>query len=135
MRIPSAFRLLATALSFIATLSSPAMALAHGEAHEHQAASHPAGPHGWEAGNHAPVGESAAAAQDDDDHAELHARLHADCRTRAVHAYGVAVLPTSLAAIPAVAVSRVPVAILARTVFEPRGRAAPPDQPRAPPVD
>jgi len=135
MRFRSAFRLLVACLAFSGTLASPLVALAHGEAHEHAA-------HADEPGEHgaltrvvdAAVQHTGAPVLLAADHGDHDAGLHSDGLAR-VGAHDVA----SIGEAPITPIKwalgvRGPTIAPPRVTLAPLGRAAPPDQPRAPPV-
>jgi hypothetical protein len=135
MRFRTAFRLLVALLASTATLASSAVALAHGEAHEHALQGHGGRAHGAPAGlapdaAHQPTSTLLVA----DDHGDHDALLHADCLARS-GAYAAGYLGSAPVVLTAGSIStRPPAALPPEVALSPGGRAAPPDQPRAPPV-
>lgn len=123
-----AFRLIAALFAFTAALSSPVVALAHGEAHEHELREH--------AQSVAPSSavQPASAELNSDVENASHLELHADCLAKVASNF-------TLALASAPQLSFAPAAVLGTlcplpldAYAAPLRRAAPPDQPRAPPV-
>lgn len=135
MRTFPAFRLLAALLAFIAALSSPAVSLAHGEAHEHLVSAHGAPPHRTTIADALDAGAGSRAvdhlsAESD----EPHAGLHVEYLARMAAPFATALVASPADLIVAAAESRGSHDAAPPAVLSPPGRAAPPDQPRAPPA-
>ena len=126
MRHRLVVRLFAALLAIVSALSGPGTAIAHGHAHEQEAHDHaqttllsPG------AAEHATV---TAPEQPDGEHALLHAQGAAIVHLAA------AVLPAQPVSLPDAALLRGALVGIRPTDGSPiRGRASPPDQPRAPP--
>ena len=134
MRFRSPFRLLAAFLAINGTLASPAVALAHGEAHEHAVQAHEAQGHSSPGTRVDDAGDSAATVVLAAEHSDHDAGLHSDCLAR-IGAQGVASIAEPRAILMEwTSAAHGPVVVPPRVALSPLGRAAPPDQPRAPPL-
>jgi len=132
MRFRFVFRLLTSVLALNATLASPVMALAHGEAHEHELGEHA---HAAPANSATHTAEQAGATDLlDEGHADHDAALHRDCLARAGAQQVASTVTAPAVLIDCTVQMRAPTAAPAPSLASPLGRAAPPDQPRAPPL-
>lgn len=120
-------------LAFTATLASPAVALAHGEVHDwtHGGATHRHEARGGDAtdASRQPGASLLLAAVPDHD-----AELHGDCLGRIGGSAVAARVAARVGLTQWASVTRGPVVVPPQDVLSPLRRAAPPDQPRAPPL-